>query len=72
MMSNYIPNFTQEQKDFICYKIGEWYLSVKDRLVNYQDKTHRLGSAKELLKAMVCDDEIEYCLSIIQGLKESE
>lgn len=64
------PNFTQEQKNFICYQIGEWYLSVKDRLVNYEDRTHKLGSAKELLKAMVCDDIKDHAISVIQGLDQ--
>ena len=50
------PNFTQEQKDWICYQIGEWYLSVKNTLVDYKCRTHTLGHKKELLKYMVCDD----------------
>ncbi|MFA6080727.1 MAG: hypothetical protein WC753_04620 [Candidatus Gracilibacteria bacterium] len=66
------PHFTQEQKDWICYQIGEWYLIVKDNLVNYQNKTHRLGQAKELLKGMVCDDLKDYFLSLIEGLEENE
>lgn len=66
--------FTQEQKDYICYKIGEWYFSWKERLVNYEDKVHRLGYAKEILKTMICDseDEIKSELqSIVAGLKHA-
>lgn len=50
------PNFTQEQKDWICYKIGEWYMQSKNNLVNYEDRTHNLGFKKELLKSMICDE----------------
>ena len=48
--------FTPEQKDFICYQIGNWYLNWKDGIAN-KDGTHRLGYAKELLKTMICGDE---------------
>jgi hypothetical protein len=51
------PKFTQEQKDWICYQIGDWYLHWKNGIVNYEDKTHRLGYAKEQLKSILCDDE---------------
>ena len=53
------PEFTQEQKDWICWQIGEWYIYWKDRLINYEDKTHKLGHAKELLKIAICDDTEE-------------
>ena len=53
----YEPNFTQEQKDWICYQIGEWYIEWKQKLVNYEDRTHRLGVAKELLKSKICGDK---------------
>ncbi len=49
------PNFTQEQKDWICYKIGEWYLRMKPLL----EGKHNLGYMKEVLKVMVCDDAYE-------------
>lgn len=49
--------FTNDQIDFICYCIGEWYLMWKDKLVDYDDKTHRLGYAKEQLKLMICGDD---------------
>lgn len=48
------PNFTQEQKDFICYQIGDWYLMMKPLL----EVQHNLGYMKEKLKLMVCDDDI--------------
>lgn len=64
------PNFTQEQKDFICWQIGEWYVGLKDHLVNYDERTHCLGRAKELLKLMVCDDvdEIGEIITKMRGL----
>jgi uncharacterized protein YhaN len=46
--------FNPEQMDWICYQIGEWYLEWKNKLVNYDDRTHRLGYAKEQLKEMIC------------------
>ncbi len=51
------PDFTPEQIDWICYQIGNWYLEWKHKIVNYEDKTHKLGHAKELLKIMICGDE---------------
>ena len=53
------PEFTPEQIDWICYQIGDWYLEWKPKLVNWQDKTHRLGFAKELLKAQICGEIVE-------------
>ena len=50
-------SFTSDQINFICEQIGDWYLQHKDTLVNYEQKTHRLGHAKELLKIMICGDE---------------
>lgn len=52
-----VANFTPEQIDHICYQIGEWYLKWRHCLANYEDKTHRLGFAKEQLKIMICGDE---------------
>ena len=49
------PGFTDEQMDWICYQIGEWYIAWKHRLINFEEKTHRLGYAKEKLKEMICD-----------------
>lgn len=67
------PEFTPEQRDWICWQIGEWYVKWKDRLVNYEDRTHKLGFAKEILKTMICDSEEEITntlLDILSGLKE--
>lgn len=50
------PEFTSKQIDHICYQIGEWYLMWKDRIANYEDKTHSLGYAKGQLKTMICGD----------------
>ncbi len=51
--------FTKQQVDFICYQIGEWYLEWKNQLVDYDNKQHRLGYAKELLKEKICGEEYE-------------
>lgn len=51
--------FTKQQVDFICYQIGEWYLEWKNHLVDYDNKQHRLGYAKELLKEKICGEEYE-------------
>jgi hypothetical protein len=53
------PEFTPEQQEWICYQIDEWYLYYKDRLINYDDRTHRLGLAKEQLKILLCCTEDE-------------
>lgn len=66
------PEFTQEQKDYICYQIGEWYIKWKDRLINFDDRTHRLGYAKEILKVMICESReemMETLMDIANGLK---
>jgi len=50
-------SLTNEQIDFICYQIGEWYLEWKHRIICDLDQgTHRLGYAKERLKTMICGD----------------
>jgi hypothetical protein len=51
--------FTKQQVDFICYEIGEWYVQWKNQLVDYETRTHRLGFAKEELKARICGEEYE-------------
>ena len=56
------PNFSQEQKDFICWQIGEWYLMMKPLL---EGKQHNLGFMKEKLKLMVCDESTH----MFDGLK---
>lgn len=44
------PNFTEQQIDWICYQIGEWYLDMKPLL----EGQHNLGYMKERLKMMIC------------------
>jgi len=51
--------FTKQQVEFICYQIGEWYVEWKNQLIDYENKTHRLGYAKELLKEKICGKEYE-------------
>lgn len=52
-----IPEFTQEQKEWICYQIGDWYLEWKEQMT--PDRTpHRLGVAKEFLKVKLCGDNL--------------
>jgi hypothetical protein len=45
--------FTSVQINFICEKIGDWYLMMKPLL----EGTHNLGYMKEKLKIMICGDE---------------
>ncbi len=47
------PALTPEQKDAICYIIGEWYLLMKPLL----EGQHNLGHMKERLKIMICGEE---------------
>lgn len=50
-------SFTNQQMDFICHQIGEWYLEWKDKVVtDPEHDTHKLGYAKERLKEMICGD----------------
>lgn len=49
------PKFTPEQVDWICYQIGEWYLDWKHMIVD-TGVCHRLGVAKESLKARICPE----------------
>lgn len=50
-------SFTAEQKDFICWQIGEWYVEWKRRIiVDLEEGTHRLGYAKEQLKELICGE----------------
>jgi hypothetical protein len=44
------PTFTNEQIDWICYQIGDWYLLIKPLL----EGQHNLGYMKEVLKDMIC------------------
>jgi hypothetical protein len=62
------PDFTYEQIDFICYQIGEWYCEWKNNITTGDGHGHRLGYAKELLKARLCGDgsiEVEYKSCVI-------
>ncbi len=51
------PEFTQEQENWLCETIGDWYLAWKYRIADYDNKTHNLGYAKEQLKALICEDK---------------
>ena len=53
-----MKKLTYEQECFICEVIGEWYLKWKNHLVNYEERTHNLGIAKEDLKEMICNKEM--------------
>ena len=43
---------SDKQADWVCYQIGEWYLKWK-HLITDEGNTHRLGFAKEELKAVL-------------------
>lgn len=50
-------SFTQAQKDFICYQIGEWYMLWKDNMWTGDiPNQHWLGRGKEELKTMICGE----------------
>lgn len=51
------PEFTKEQENWMCDMVGDWYLYWKPRLIDYETKTHKLGYAKEMLKAILCQDK---------------
>jgi len=59
------PRFTQEQVDYICYQIGDWYLKWKGNITTGQ---HRLGIAKEELKSMICSNEFPDAIECKQHL----
>ncbi len=44
--------FTQDQINFICEQIGDWYLMMKPLL----EGQHNLGHMKEKLKIMICGE----------------
>lgn len=50
-------NLTYEQEEALCWIIGEWYLDWKNKMVNYDNRTHCLGFAKEDLKDRICKKE---------------
>lgn len=43
----------------ICEVIGDWYLYNKENLINWENRTHRLGFAKEQLKVAIEDRLLE-------------
>lgn len=49
------PVFTWEQQLAACDMIGNWYTYWKDCIADYDNRTHRLGIAKEQLKNMICN-----------------
>jgi len=50
-------SFTPEQRDFICYQIGDWYMSWQSRMwVDDKPNQHWLGVGKEHLKMMIYGD----------------
>lgn len=49
-----MKKLTQEQEEFICWWIGEWYMKWKRNIVS-GGQEHRLGVAKEDLKVMICE-----------------
>jgi hypothetical protein len=50
-------SFTPEQRDFICYQIGDWYCEWQDKMwVDDKPNQHWLGRGKEDLKTMICGD----------------
>ncbi len=63
------PEFTQEQLDWLCFIIGDWYLIWKHKMTD-NEKTHRLGYAKEQLKLMIYEYEDKTLYEFIdQGCK---
>lgn len=48
---------TQEQQQLLCELIDAWYCDWSNRIIDWEDGTHRLGFAKEELKAVICDDK---------------
>jgi hypothetical protein len=67
----YKPDFTIEQKSWISNQIDDWYLRIKNNVVNYNNRTHRLGSGKEVLKALVCD-ELDELRTILAEMNRSD
>lgn len=52
-----MDSLTYEQKDHICYMIGDWYCEWQGKMwVNDKPNQHWLGVAKEQLKSMICGD----------------
>jgi hypothetical protein len=54
---NEINIFNDDQKDFICHQIGEWYIQWKEKMwVDGNTYQYFLGVAKEQLKTMICGE----------------
>ena len=51
---------TLQQEIQICEIIGDWYSDWKRKLVDYGNKGHRLGYAKEELKERICRSPDEW------------
>jgi hypothetical protein len=50
-------SFSNEQRDFICYQIGDWYTEWQEKMwVDGKPNQHWLGIAKEQLKTLICGD----------------
>lgn len=49
------PEFTEEQEQWLISTTDNWYLSWKGRITEGQ---HRLGMAKEELKALFCGERL--------------
>jgi len=57
----------------LCSVIGEWYLVWRLKIVDYDQRTHSLGFAKEELKGLICNKVREVLHEInLQCSKESE
>jgi len=57
------PKFSQDQIDWICYQIGDWYMEWRNKITTGDGHVHRLGIAKKQLKTWLCGDgseEFEY------------
>jgi len=50
-------SLTKDQKMFICYQIGEWYVKWADSITD-SGTPHWLGLAKEELKNFICGDKV--------------
>lgn len=58
------PKFTEEQEEWICEALGEWYLLWKCKMTNNHEP-HYLGIAKEQLKKLLCGQEVSTVLEDI-------
>lgn len=66
-----IPEFTQQQKDWIFYRISQWYFMWKHKITQ-ENVPHRLNIAKEQLKTAIFPEICINCKEnavIWEGLK---